>query len=319
MVLGQGGPGCGAGPRYLRHLMGPAVGLAALQQLGRQIAVLPIELLEDKRPAFGAGALAGAQSGRGGWSWLVPAWAPHRHCFALLACGGCPVNTAPPYRLVQRRVGPPISSELPEVSRLVYQVWGSRSCSSWNPSEDDSVGVLGTTHLPAQHTSWCWRASGLVCQAVLGSGQVCDPRCKWDPAQPHELKTEANSRNEGCFPFGNKSLLHVPVLGGSFLLSINYSWPRMHRLCPKSPGQLPQLWSTGTSVLGCPPVLPRCQACLRGLPDPLNSSLNFLGRELQVSPHKTPWQLSWGPEGCGHRTASPAQPRRVRHAPWRSR
>lgn len=38
-----------AGPRYLGHLMDPAVGLAALQQLGRQAAVLPIEFLEDKR------------------------------------------------------------------------------------------------------------------------------------------------------------------------------------------------------------------------------------------------------------------------------
>lgn len=39
----------GRGSRYLGHLMAPAVGLAALQQLGRQIAVLPIELLKDKR------------------------------------------------------------------------------------------------------------------------------------------------------------------------------------------------------------------------------------------------------------------------------
>lgn len=56
------------------------------------------------------------------------------------------------------------------------------------------------------NTSRCCLASG------LGSGQACDPRCKWDPAQPPELKTDANSRNEGCFPFGNKSLLHVPVV-----------------------------------------------------------------------------------------------------------
>lgn len=35
VVLGRGGPGYGVGLRYLGHLMGPAVGLAALQQLGR--------------------------------------------------------------------------------------------------------------------------------------------------------------------------------------------------------------------------------------------------------------------------------------------
>lgn len=112
---------------------------------------------------------------------------------------------------------------------MVYQVWGS-SCTSWNPSKDDLVGVLGTsqgaemspTHLSllpvAQHTSWYCLASGLVSQAGLGSGQACDPRCKWDCAQPHELKTDANSRKEGVFPCGNRSLLHVPVLDCSFLL-----------------------------------------------------------------------------------------------------
>lgn len=45
---GSGGPGR-RGSAYLGHLVDSAVGLAALQQLGRQITVLSIQLLEDKR------------------------------------------------------------------------------------------------------------------------------------------------------------------------------------------------------------------------------------------------------------------------------
>lgn len=41
-----------------------------------------------------------------------------------------------------------------------------------------------------------------------------------------------------------------------------------------------------------PPILVSCLS--------LHSSLNFLGTELQVSPHKTPQQLSWELEGCRH-------------------
>lgn len=74
----------------------------------------------------------GEQNRQGGWSWLIPAWAPHCHCFDLLVCGVCPVNTRPSTGWGSSRWAP-ISSELPEVSRLVYQVWGSYSCSSWNP------------------------------------------------------------------------------------------------------------------------------------------------------------------------------------------
>lgn len=40
---------------------------------------------------------------------------------------------------------------------------------------------------------------GANCQAGPGSGYMCDPRCRRDAVPPPELKTDANSRNEGCF------------------------------------------------------------------------------------------------------------------------
>lgn len=79
-----------------------------------------------------------------------PGWSlPGLHTVTALTC--CCVEVPSQHqalhRLGQQQVGP-ISSELPEVSRLVYQVWGSCSCSSWNPSKDDLVGVLGTSQGP---------------------------------------------------------------------------------------------------------------------------------------------------------------------------
>jgi hypothetical protein len=51
-----------------------------------------------------------------------------------------------------------------------------------------------------QSMAWPWAG----CWAGLGSGQMCDPRCRQGLAQLPELKTDANSRTQGvACAFGN--------------------------------------------------------------------------------------------------------------------
>lgn len=80
---------------------------------------------------------------------------------------------------------------------------------------------------------------------------MCDPRCRRDAVPPPELKTDANSRNEGCFHLW-KYISVACAYVGLFLLSRSHSCPRTYLHCPEGPGLMPQPHSTRTSVLSYP-------------------------------------------------------------------
>lgn len=181
-----------------------------------------------------------------------PGWSlPGLHTVSALTCWcveGAQSTLGPPQ--VRAATGGPPSALSPQ--KLAG--WSTRSGvpipgSSWNPKmtqwecwaqvrdrdEPQPPPILvSCLWLNTLHGIDCPLSSGPVCQAVLGSRQVRDPRCKWDPAQPCELKTDANSRNEGS------SLLEINLCcmclswtPPSF--SINYLWPTEPRTTASAP------------------------------------------------------------------------------------
>lgn len=150
--LGAAGKGCGghgrgsglagAGLTYLGHLAAPAVGLAALQQLRREAAVLPVELLGDKR-----GHLTGRRLGPGQGPRCRHGNQPAEmavHTWTLSAALACRTGYGPdlepgvwtvPWQAVlpltrvgtshkagaMEEEGPPVASKVPEAPRHGHQ------------------------------------------------------------------------------------------------------------------------------------------------------------------------------------------------------
>lgn len=181
------GPGgrawLGRGSRYLGHLMDPAVGLAALQQLGRQIAVLPIELLKDKRrrlaqvaPRQGpcrpdwrpmANTETGGQSQLCSWQDKPHALACRMGASALIwSCwwmdGPCQAvlllpQVGTPTRCGSWQKGPrwPLNSGRPQAWRpksLQRQLSGE----CWDRNEHATPHLRLATHPHSQSVAWQW-------------------------------------------------------------------------------------------------------------------------------------------------------------------